>query len=52
VPGGVKKDNLFKRTNTSKKKVSHETWIYVEHENRKPLFTTDSKIIFGENFPT
>ena len=49
---GLKRTIFSKEQRQVKKKVSHETQIYVGHANRKPLFTTDSKIIFGENFPT
>jgi hypothetical protein len=52
VSGGAKKRQSLKKKQTQVKKFSHETRIYVEHENRKPIFTTDSKMIFGENLPT
>jgi hypothetical protein len=43
---------IFLKEQTQVKKFTQETRIYVEHEDRKPLFATDSKIIFGEKFPT
>jgi hypothetical protein len=48
---GLKK-TIFSKEQTQVRKFTQETRIYVEHEERKPLFATDSKIIFGEKFPT
>ena len=46
------KKTIFSKEQTKVKICLHETLIYIEHEDRKPIFATDSKIIFGENFPT